>query len=46
MKNVIVGAGLEIEAVTTPISRVVNESPDWLASLNQRYLKTSLKDVA
>lgn len=46
VRNVMVVDGLEIEAVTTPMSRVVNESPDWLASLNHRYLKTSLKDAA
>lgn len=46
VRNVMVVDGLEIEAVTTPMSRVVNESSDWLASLNHRYLKTSLKDAA
>lgn len=46
VKDVMVVDGLEIEAVTTPMSRVVNQSPDWLASLNHRHLKTSIRDAA
>lgn len=46
VKDVMVMDGLEIEAVTTPMSRVVNQSPDWLASLNHRHLKTSIRDAA
>lgn len=38
--------GLEIEAVSVPLSRVVNQSPDWVGQLNHRYLKQSLKDAA
>ena len=38
--------GLEVEAVMTPISRVVNSSDNWLAKPNHRYLEDSLTEAA
>ncbi len=46
VKDVTVCNGLEIEAVTVPMTRVVNQSQDWVAALNHRYLKEQLKDAA
>jgi len=46
IKQVMVCDGLEIEAVSVPLTRVVNQSGDWIAGLNHRYLKTGLKDAA
>lgn len=44
--NVSITRGLEVEAVSLPMTRVVNQSGDWLAQLNHRHLKTALKDAA
>lgn len=38
--------GLEVSAVSVPLTRVVNMSEDWLAALSHRYLKTQLRDAA
>lgn len=38
--------GLEIEAATMPMTRVVNQSQDWVAAMNHRYLKDQIKDAA
>lgn len=37
---------LEIAAATTPMTRVVNQSPDWLSAMSHRYLKDQLRDAA
>lgn len=37
---------LEIEAATTPMTRVVNQSPDWLAAMNHRQLKDQMVAAA
>lgn len=38
--------GLEASAVSMPLSRVLNKSDDWLAQMNHRYLKNSIRDAA
>lgn len=37
---------LEIEAATMPMTRVVNQSGDWLSAMNHRHLKTQMIDAA
>ena len=37
---------LEIEAATTPMTRVVNQSSDWLAAMNHRHLKAQITAAA
>ena len=46
VKNVTVCSGLEIEAVTTPMTRVLNQGSDWLRGMNHRYLKQQIIDAA
>lgn len=46
IKQVVVCDNLEVEAVSVPLTRVVNQSGDWIAGLNHRYLKTGLKNAA
>lgn len=46
VQNVSVTRSLEVEAVSVPMTRVVNQSGDWLSQLNHRHLKTALKDAA
>lgn len=37
---------LEISAAVVPMTRVVNQSSDFIAALNHRYLKDQLRDAA
>ncbi len=37
---------LEVAPETTPLTRVVTKSPDWLSAMNHRYLKDQLRDAA
>ena len=37
---------LEISAAVVPRTRVVNQSSDFIAALNHRYLKDQLRDAA
>lgn len=37
---------VEIEPHTTPASRVVNQSQDWMSAMNHRYLQNQIKDAA
>ncbi len=46
VRDVEVTSGLEVSAVSMPLSRVLNKSDDWLAQMNHRYLKQSLRDAA
>jgi DNA-directed RNA polymerase subunit beta' len=46
VKQVSICDGLEVEAVSVPLTRVVNQSGNWLAAMNHRYLKTNLRDAA
>lgn len=46
VNEVRVAQDLEIEAVMTPMTRVVNRSSDWLSSMNHRYLKEQVRDAA
>jgi hypothetical protein len=46
IKQVSICDGLEVEAVSVPLTRVVNQSGNWLAAMNHRYLKTNLRDAA
>lgn len=44
--RVSVVSGLEVAAQLTPLTRVLNKSQDWVATLNHRGIKQSLKDAA
>lgn len=44
--RVAVVQGLEVAAQLTPLTRVVNKSQDWVATLNHRGIKQALKDAA
>jgi len=46
VKSVKVVDGLEIEAVMAPLTRVVNNSDNWLARLNHRYIKSGLTNAS
>lgn len=46
VNEVCVAQDLEIEAVMTPMTRIVNRSSDWLSSMNHRYLKEQVRDAA
>ena len=46
IKTVKVTDQVEVSPVTTPLTRVVNQSTDWLHKLNHRYLKQTLKEGA
>ena len=37
---------VEVSPATTPLTRVVNQSDDWIAGLNHRYLVQGIKDAA
>ncbi|MGN1038104.1 MAG: hypothetical protein ACI4P0_01750, partial [Mailhella sp.] len=39
-------SGLEIAAESTPLTRVLNKSQDWVGNINHRYIKQTLKDAA
>jgi hypothetical protein len=41
-----VAAGLEISAVTLPMSRVLDKSADWLGAMNHRRLKDVVQNAA
>lgn len=38
--------GLEISTAALPMTRVINQSADWLGALNHRYLKEQLRSAA
>jgi hypothetical protein len=37
---------IEVSPATTPLTRVVNQSDDWIAGMNHRYLQKQIKDAA
>jgi len=46
VKTVKVTEDLELSPVTTPLTRVLNNSDEWLSKLNHRFIKQTLKDAA
>ena len=46
VKEVSVVRNLEVSAAVVPMTRVINNTSDFIAGLNHRYLKDQLKDAA
>ena len=46
VQKVKVTSVIEVSPVTTPLTRAVNQSSDWLAAMNHRFIKTTLTEAA